>query len=118
MWKWVWAGEGKAGPCLWLRQPGGYRVVFNRGPFRSPEAEPGSGLDPLCVSTCELQRRGTVPLARAVFPEFRGKGSRVVSSQVVFILCSLQISLKTVLALWMYNLSSKQKLITGAQNTG
>ena len=118
MWKWVWAGEGKAGPCLWLRQPGGYRVVFDRGPFRSPEAEPGSGLDPLCVSTCELQRRGTVPLARAVFPEFRGKGSCVVSSQVVFILCSLQISLKTVLALWMYNLSSKQKLITGAQNKG
>lgn len=108
--------ERRAVSLAW--QPGGYRAVFNRGLFRSPEAKPGSGLDPLRVSTCGLQRRGAVLSAGAVFPEFRGKRSGVVSSQVVFILSSFQISLKAVLALWIYNLSSKQKLIIGAQHTG
>ena len=78
--KWAWAGEGKAGPRLWLRQPGGHRGGFNRAHVRSPEAEPGSGLDPLGANTCGLQRKGAVPLSRAVFPEFRGKRAGVVSS--------------------------------------
>ena len=111
-------GRRKGGAVSLAWQPGGYKAVFNRGLFRSPEAEPGSGLDPLHASTCGLQRRGAVLSAGAVFPEFRGKGSGVVSSQVVFILSSFQMSFKAVLALWIYNLSSKQKLITGAQHMG
>lgn len=46
-------------------------MVFNRGHFRSPETEPGSGLDPLRVSTCVLQRRG-----RGCVPRVQGKGIR------------------------------------------
>lgn len=113
----MWAGEGKAGRVSGLATRG-IQGGFQQRAFQVPRGRARFGLDPLRVSTCGLQRRGAVLSAGAVFPEFRGKRSGVVSSQVVFILSSFQISLKAVLALWIYNLSSKQKLIIGAQHTG
>lgn len=52
--------ERRAVSLAW--QPGGYRAVFNRGLFRSPEAKPGSGLDSLRVSTCGLPKERRCPI--------------------------------------------------------